>query len=79
MALAFILNVCLILPFFAGMSSHKYWRSIGNPLLLLCLTLYIALLFEAAWTLIHWQSLRPLRKAEWAYLEGTRKVEPKRN
>ena len=79
LALAFVVNVCLALPFFAGMPWHRYWGSIGSPLLLLCLIVFIALVFEAGWTLVQWQNLRELRKAEWAYLEGTRKVEPERS
>ena len=72
---AFILNVCLITPFFAGMPWHDYWHSIGNPLLFLCLCIFIALIFEAGWTFTHWQALREFRRSEWSYLKATRKIE----
>jgi hypothetical protein len=31
---------------------------LGNPLLFLCLCIFLALLFEAGWTFTHWQALR---------------------
>lgn len=79
LVIAFIVNVCLISPFFAGMPWHSYWRSVGNPLLLLCLVIFLALVFEAGWTFTHWQALRDFRRAEWSYLKATRKVEPEKH
>jgi hypothetical protein len=51
------------------------WRIIGNPLLFLCLCIFIAFLLEAGWTFTHWQTLREFRRAEWSYLEAARKIE----
>jgi hypothetical protein len=34
------------------------------------------LMFEAGWTFTHWQALREYRRAEWSYLNATRRVEP---
>lgn len=76
LGLAFIANVVIIIPFFAGMPWHEHWRTIGNPLLFLCLVLYLALVFESGWTFIHWQYVRELRKSEWGYLKGTRQIQP---
>ena len=72
---AFLLNVAVITPFFAGMPLHAYWRSIGNVLLFLCLALFIALAFMAGFTFVLWQSLRDLREIEWSYIRDTRKID----
>jgi hypothetical protein len=72
---AFLLNVVLITPFFAGMPLHAYWRSVGNMLLFLCLVLFIALVFMAGFTFVQWQTLRELRRVEWSYLRGTRRID----
>lgn len=74
LGIGLVLNVVLIIPFFKGMPLHNYWKSIGNPSLLSCLALYIAFLFEGAWTYIHWQSLKQTRQSEWAYLKSTRRL-----
>ena len=47
LGVAFATNLFIIFPFFAGNPWHKYWREIGNPLLLLCLILWLGFLFEA--------------------------------
>ena len=72
---AFLLNVVVITPFFAGMPLHAYWRSIGNVLLFLCLALFIALVFMAGFTFVQWQYLRDLRQIEWSHIRGTREID----
>lgn len=74
LGVGFAVNVVLILPFFAGMPWHRYWSSIGNILLFLCLLLFLAFISEAGWTLIQWQYLRELRRIELSYIKETRRV-----
>jgi len=73
---ALVLSATSTIPFFEGMPWHAYWRSVGNPLLLLTLILWLVPLFEAGWMFITWQYLKGLRRAEWSHLKGTRRANP---
>ena len=74
LGVAFVLNVGLITPFFAGMPWHRYQPRLGNLLLFLCAGIFLAFLFEAGVTFNYWRALRRLRQSEWSYLKATRKV-----
>jgi hypothetical protein len=78
LGVAFATSVLFILPFLAGNPWHKYWRQIGSPLLLLCLILWIAFVFEAGMLFVFWSSVRDVRKVERSLTDGTHGIANRR-
>ena len=46
-AIGFLATAMVEVPFFDGNVWHRYWDSVGQRLLLLCLLFFIAMVFEA--------------------------------
>jgi hypothetical protein len=61
---AFLASVALVVPFFKGNALHEYWNSAGKYVLLLCLLLFIALVFEAGFTWVLWSNKRDVDRIE---------------
>jgi hypothetical protein len=72
---AFLLSALLSLPFFAGMPWHAHWKEIGEPVLTVCLILWLALLFEAGMTWVFWSCVRDVRRVERMYVDRTQRID----
>ena len=51
-------------PFFAGHPLHQYWKSVGVPLLLVEMVLWLVLVLRAAFLFIQWNYVRSLNKID---------------
>lgn len=60
----FLITAALVFPFFKGNALHEYWSSVGQYLLLLCLLLFIAFIFEAGFTWVLWSTKREADRIE---------------
>jgi len=63
-AIGFLATAIVEVPFFEGNVWHRYWNSVGQHLLLLCLLFFIAMVFEAGFTWVLWSSKREISKIE---------------
>jgi len=63
-AVAFIVSLCLSVPFLKGNPWNQYVDTIGKYVLFLCLCMFLLLLFLAGFTYVLWSSKRAFDKIE---------------
>jgi hypothetical protein len=63
-AIGFTVAVVLLIPFLNDNPLNKYWNAGGKYLLLLCMLLFVALVYVGCTTLFDWSYLRSIYKIE---------------
>ncbi len=63
-SVAFIVSLCLSVPFLKGNPWNQYVDTIGKYVLFLCLCMFLLLLFLAGFTYVLWYSKRAFDKIE---------------
>jgi hypothetical protein len=58
---AFVVSACATVPFYVGMPLNAYWRNIGNPILFLCLLLFIALTVQTVLLYVRWDCKKSMQ------------------
>jgi hypothetical protein len=60
----FVLAVLLLIPFLDDNPLNRYWDAGGKYLLVLCMVLFVWLVFEAGTTWVYWGYIRDVRRIE---------------